>query len=55
MSARLAGAMRCFELSARGVKLFAAKTDALAGLVGGEDGALRVAADEVSLDTEETE
>lgn len=51
ISARLAGATRCFALSARGVKLFAARTGEVAAWVGGEDGGLVV--EEATLETEE--
>jgi hypothetical protein len=50
ISAMLAiGRAACLLLSARGVKLFAARTGEAAATVGGEDGALLMAASEILL------
>jgi hypothetical protein len=55
ISARLAGGSVCFVLTARGEKTFALRTGESAALEGGEDGALVVAASDVTLETEETD
>jgi hypothetical protein len=43
------GRAACFALSAKGVKLFAARTGLAAATVGGEDGALLSPAEETEL------